>query len=143
MVLPQSSGLEQSCRHCCSGKEWIFADINRILLVPRADDGLTARCVEEGSLQTSLGEPWRAVEGNEACPAVIVLAALWLPRDGASRTRGLRLTKSELTHILFLLVFLLVCYCSSCDAACKQTAARVSFTAVEGWLEHMEEERAS
>lgn len=108
------------------------AGINRILLVPRTDDSLTAWCVEEGSLQTSRREPCRAVEGNEACPAVIVLIALGFPRDGTSPSWDLSLAKHELTHILFLLVLLLVCYCSNCDVACKQTAAIILFTAIEG-----------
>lgn len=71
----------------------IGAGINRILLFPRTDDSLTAWCGEEGSLQTSRREPWWAAEGNEACPAVIVLIALGSPRDGAGPSRALSLAK--------------------------------------------------
>lgn len=122
-------------------KKLICADINRILLVPRTDDSLTAWCVEEGSLQTSRREPCWAVEGNEACPAVIVLIALGFPRGRTSPSWDLSLAKNELTHILFLLVLLLVCYCSNCDVACKQTAAIILFAAIEWWLRRIQENR--
>lgn len=112
-------------------KKLICADINRILLVPRTDDSLTAWCVEEGSLQTSWREPCWAVEGNEACPAVIVLIALGFPRGRTSPSWDLSLAKNKLTHILFLLFLLLVCYCSNCGVACKQTAAITLFAAIE------------
>lgn len=93
---------------CVMGKKHskqIHPDINRILLPQRNDDSLPAWCVEEGNLQTSPGEAWRAVEGNEACPAFIVLIGVGFPEDWTRLSWDLCLAKTLLTHILFLFLW--------------------------------------
>lgn len=86
-------------------------DINRILLPQRNDDSLPAWCEEEGNLQTSPREAWGTAEGNEACPALILVTGVGFP-EGWTTAILRPLFARDLVDSYFIFVSVKACYCS-------------------------------